>query len=190
MAGDPLLIEQYRLLHQDPEAFPGRTTSARHMYEIGIMIKRNRVNNLLDYGCGKAWQYSVDHIHIWWAAVRGWQGAQIVSGMPVRKYDPGVPSFADEPDPTRDRFDGVLCIDVMEHLSEADVLPIMCDLVQMAQKMLFVTACTREAKRMLPDGRNAHVTIREENWWRDRFATAVKRGHKSSTFDAKLEFTL
>lgn len=89
-----------------------------------------------------------------------------VNGLNVHDYDPGVPQFASrKPDPV----DMVVCADVLEHV-EREFLDMVCDdLAYLARKILFVVISMREAGQVLPDGRNAHLIIEPEEFWRDHF---------------------
>ena len=60
---------------------------------------------LLDYGAGQGWQYTEECYHVLWNI------------MPTL-YDPAVAAFHVKPS---QRFDGVICTDVLEHIPEAEL---------------------------------------------------------------------
>lgn len=145
------LIEQYQTLHRvDAGAFQGYSVLP-HAWEIRRLIVKTRAKTLLDYGCGKGKQYSEDRVHEWW-------------GVMPALYDPGVEPLSKKP---AGSFDGVICTDVLEHVPEDDVPALIDDLIRRASRFVFVTACPRPASRLLPNGVNAHCTVKPEQWWRD-----------------------
>lgn len=135
------LIEQYQQLHRE-----GKFTGASlvpHIPAIKQTIKRFNCRTLLDYGCGKA------EFHPDW-------------GIPATLYDPGVPIFDTKP---QGLFDLVICTDVLEHLEEDQVSDVLDEIFGYATRAVFLTICTRPAKKKLPDGRNCHLTVQPREWW-------------------------
>lgn len=148
------LLDQYVALHADPAVFSGRSLRP-HATAIARLVRGTQSKTLLDYGCGKGEQYLHDQVHRFWG------------GIEPALYDPAVPQFAARP---VGRFDGVICTDVLEHVPEADLDDMLRDVLAFAQRFAFFSIATRAAKRRLPDGRNAHVTVRPRDWWQQRIA--------------------
>lgn len=146
------LIEQYRLMHEAGH-FPGYSIK-QHVDRIAALVSRTGSRTLLDYGCGKGLQYTQDNLHKHWGI------------MPIL-YDPGVPGLSEKP---VGPFDGVICTDVMEHISEQDVDLVFWDIFGLARKFAFLSICCRPAKKVLPDGRNCHLTVKPREWWLNRIA--------------------
>jgi hypothetical protein len=115
---------------------------------------------LLDYGCGEGKQYTIEYWHSFWNI------------MPTL-YDPAVKEFSKRP---KGQFDGVICTDVLEHVPIDELDVAIEDLVGYSKLWCFVSVCCRRAKtnKNLPDGRNAHVTIRPRRWWRDKLNGAFE----------------
>lgn len=141
------LLCQYEQMHQAGH-FGGRALADMKDH-ISKLIRDTASNIILDYGSGKGEAYLVDHIH------RDW-------GVEVTCYDPAVPGFKTRP---KQKFDGVICNDVMEHIPEDHVPMILRDVLGYATKFAFFQICTRKAKKNLPDGRNCHLTVRDFAWW-------------------------
>lgn len=141
------LLEQYRLMHAQRQ-FPG-TSLRPWLTEITGLVNKTGAQNLLDYGCGLGEQYTVEKWHSAW-------------GILPTLYDPAVKGRDVRPKGT---FHGVICTDVLEHVPDAEVGGVCADLCHYAERFLFVTVCCRAAKRILPDGRNAHITIKPAKWW-------------------------
>jgi hypothetical protein len=101
------------------------------------------------------------------------------------KYDPAVAQFSKKPTGT---YDLVLCIDVMEHVQEDKVEEVLKDIFSYSNKV-FLTITCYAAMQTLPNGKNAHYTIKEPDWWKEKlkpydgnyitiFQTKVDRGGK------------
>lgn len=157
------LIDQYRVLHKHPKVFTGMSCLA-NAYTILRLIKHYHAETLLDYGCGKGDQYREPYcVQRWW-------------GVQPAMYDPAVPGHDTLPD---GEFDGVFCVDVLEHIEEPDIPATLDVLFSKARRFLFVTVCPRESTRLLPDGRNCHITIRDEDWWSREIKSAHRRSRKN-----------
>ncbi len=141
------LVGQYRTMHEAGH-FPGHSIK-RHIEAITVLVRKTGANSLLDYGCGKGQQY------IGGALAREW-------GCRPYLYDPAVIQLSKKPE---GRFDGVICTDVLEHIPEEAVPDILREIFAYARKFVFLSICTRAAKKTLPDGRNCHLTIKPEEWW-------------------------
>ena len=73
-----------------------------------------------------------------------------------------VGSILDLPHP-RESFDTVLCLDVLEHLDEADVPKALAELHRVTRQTVLTTIATR------PDRDGVwHLTVRDRAWWPHR----------------------
>ena len=79
----------------------------------------------------------------------------------MTEYDPVVPEWAGEPEP----HDLVFCGDVMEHVEPECVAPVVDHIASLTNRLAIFTICMVPSKKMLPDGRNAHICLRHEDWW-------------------------
>lgn len=145
------LIEQYRQLHKDPNVFQGLSVMP-YAADIKKLCAETGARTMLDYGAGKGLQYQPPYeVQTWW-------------GVDVRAWDPAVEGISKKPASSL-RFDGVVCVDVLEHLELSCVQGVIEQLFTYATKFVFLTACLRLANRKLPDGRNAHLTVQPLDWW-------------------------
>jgi hypothetical protein len=164
------LVAQYRQMHQDgeihlgippDETFPGKSLPPQAGH-IKRLIDLTRAKSILDYGSGKGQQYlplpftdpgGTVHLGIpaWW-------------GVEVRCYDPAYPRFAELPD---GKFDAVISTDVLEHCPEEDVPWIIAELFGHARCFVFANIACFPARKRLPNGQNAHCTVRPVKWWRE-----------------------
>ena len=69
--------------------------------------------------------------------------------------------------PIHEEFDGVVSLDVMEHIPEAYVRQTFEEIFSLTTKFAFFVIATQKAKKLLPDGRNAHLTVQKAEWWLD-----------------------
>ena len=143
-----IYLDQAKLMHKDPKVWKGHMIK-RYMPQIKEIIEKHNIDTILDYGCGKA-QHHPD----------GWNSY---------KYDPAVPKFEKKPETGR-KFDLVICIDVLEHIPESDLPRIIKEIFDYSGKYVFCTAAVKEAGKTLPNGLNAHATVRPQEWWNELFA--------------------
>jgi hypothetical protein len=163
------LVASYRRMHRDgdpanevpPEMmFDGRSLPP-HAGRIKGLIDRYEAEAILDYGAGKGQQYS--HVQIELEDGRGYVNLLEYWGIDVVCYDPAYQPFDTLPS---QRYDGVVSTDVLEHCPEEDMEWIVEEIFGLARKFVFATVALYPAGKSLPNGENAHVTIRPVDWWR------------------------
>jgi len=79
----------------------------------------------------------------------------------VSCYDPAVVGLDDPPSAA----DIVVCSDVLEHVEPECLLDVMDDLRRVTKWVGIFTVATSPAKKILPDGRNAHLIQKPFDWW-------------------------
>jgi len=148
LAGNPELIEQYRQIHA---ARVYGDTSVKNLRFIRADIQLLAPRSILDYGCGQS--PLLDALQL---------------GHPVElvRYDPAVPAWSTKP---HSPVDLLLNVDVLEHVEERDLDAVLADMAALCRNAMIIID-TRPASAILPDGRNAHVTVRPHAWWRARLA--------------------
>ena len=142
--------EQKRL-HKGPYGASGHYWLG-HVAELCDMMD---CRSVLDYGAGKA--------------TLGPYLKRL--GIKYAAYDPAT--FPKKPEGT---FDLVVCLDVLEHVEEDCIEAVMDEIHAYADKAYFAVVSTRPSSKSLSDGRNAHITERPYEWWRDNH---LRRGWKS-----------
>jgi hypothetical protein len=140
--------------------------------QIKCLIDATGASTILDYGCGKATQYAAGYVD---PGQRQFAGVTAYWGVAsVHCYDPAVAKFCALPE---GKFDGVICTDVLEHCPEEDVPWIVDELFAYANMFVFANVACYPAHKVLPNGENAHCTIRPPEWWESLFAaTAARHG--------------
>jgi len=129
---------------------------AEYKHQIFNLIKENNIKTILDYGCGKAKFHSILFNN------RKVPGSPM--GINITPYDPAVTQFSNKP---TGPYDLVLCIDVMEHVQEDKVDEVLKDIFSYSNKV-FLTITCYPAMQVLPNGKNAHYTIKEPDWWKEK----------------------
>ena len=154
-----LISEEYKKqLHRMHSR--GKFTSALVKYpSVKEFIETYKPKSVLDYGCASGKlikQLKVDFPDI--AVLHG--------------YDPGVLEFEVLQEQL---YDCLISNDVIEHIEPEllnKTLSQMQDLFD--RSALLIIACY-PAKKKLPDGRNAHLTIQPPDWWIEKIKNIFKK---------------
>ena len=140
----PLITKDYRIqnkiLHHKSSTFGA--SGYRYAERVRGLMEEFHTQDVLDYGCGKG-------------------TLKIALNLPIREYDPCIPSKSAQPDPA----DIVTATDVLEHIEPDCLDDVLNHLHSLAKKALFLTIACRPAHKKLPDGRNAHLLVRAKIWW-------------------------
>jgi hypothetical protein len=144
-------IEQYHKIYVR-ESRNGRIygkSSEDLLDELSPVIIKLNPKSILDYGCGRS-----SLINYFWRD----------GERRLFKYDPAVYDYREKPENT-ERFDLCLCTDVLEHIPENYLGVILSDLRKFSTWQI-ITISLIPARRKLPNGENAHCTIRPVEWWK------------------------
>ena len=109
----------------------------------------NDCTTILDYGCGAG------------ALKRGMVAKDIRLAPLIREYDPAISGKDTEPEIA----DLVVCNDVLEHIEPECLEDVLNHIDFLATKAVFLKIHCGEAKKFLPDGRNAHLIQEHYSWW-------------------------
>lgn len=159
-------LEFYKKLHNEgtdledaKNTFDGK--SLRFYFKsINQIIKSTNSISIIDFGCGKA-KYYFENIEI-----EGLKFDNVAHYWGIKKYylyDPGVESFSKYP---IEKADGVISIDVIEHIPEQDVLNFIDRIFKLSNKFIFMVIACYPAIKNLPDGRNVHLSIKSSDEWK------------------------
>ncbi len=148
-----------------------------HIPAVRDLVRQTGARTVLDYGAGKGLLYRQCDVTLPDGTVA--PTVQAYWGIDeIRCYDPGVPEFSALPDET---FDGVVCTDVLEHIPEEDIDWFLRELFRFADRFVYANIASYPARKTLPNGWNAHVTVKEPRWWRERI-TAAARGWRGEAY--------
>lgn len=171
------LLDQYQQIHDDAvssattqnaRVFNGRSLK-RNLAPVAGLVKEFSPATILDYGAGRGALYEAygdEPLTSRYRSQPAWGGAKVIC------YDPGYPAFAE---PFQGKAEGVISTDVVEHIWSDDVPWVVDEMFSHASKFVYVVAAAYPAKKILPNGENAHCTTEPAIWWRTVFETVSRR---------------
>jgi len=121
-----------------------------------------KFNSVLDVGCGSG--YSV---------LEFLKEGKFANGIETSKYlveqrlkqmtDLGITRYGSilKIPCTADSFDLVFCTEVLEHISEKDIIKSISELVRVAKKYLYLTVCFVDSVI----DKELHLTVKPAEWW-------------------------
>jgi hypothetical protein len=123
----------------------GRGVDAEECAEI---IRSLEVNSVLDYGCGQG--------HL----------GRLLDGYEVEEYDPAI----DGKDIDPARADVVVCADVLEHIEPELLGNVLLHIYALARKHVLLVIATEPSRKIMADGRQAHLIVQNIRWWESKLA--------------------
>jgi 2-polyprenyl-3-methyl-5-hydroxy-6-metoxy-1,4-benzoquinol methylase len=138
-----LITENYRKLNEQLHGVSnyGANSRPKVYTDISRFMAQNKFETLLDYGCGKG---------------------ELGKHLSAVSYDPCVPEFTERPNA---HFDLVACCDVLEHVEPELLDNVLRDIKSYAKRGIYFIISTKLAKKRLADGRNAHLIVKNKDWW-------------------------
>ena len=138
-----------------------RAKDAYGDFELKLMKKtikgifeRFEVESVLDYGSGKCDWNDTSFDDNGMSALQYFQLKHIRHYEPVREID------------ERSQVDCVISFDVLEHLFISDIPRVLYDMFSYAKKIIIINVACYPDEALLPNGENAHVTVRHPHWWK------------------------
>lgn len=117
---------------------------------IRTELENYSISSILDYGCGGSnWFISGFDELSNQSAVEYFKLKEAYSYEPAREIDERQP------------VDCVISFDVLEHIFISDVPLVLRDMFSYASKMIILNVACYPAAAKLPNGENAHITVRE-----------------------------
>jgi len=163
------MVQMYETLHVEGEQSAGKTADEtfpgkmliKHAPGIRDMIERTGAKTILDYGSGKGLGYLQKNLQL--TRKLRVESIQSYWGVDeIRCYDPGYEPFSELP---TGQFDGVICTDVLEHITEPDVPWVIDEMFSYARKFVYANVACFPAVKVLPNGQNVHCTVHSPDWW-------------------------
>lgn len=143
-----LIGDEYRELNRQLHA-AGHYGQRGHRWgkTVAALLAEGGYISLLDYGCGTG------------------ELKKILGVEAMGEYDPAIEGKDLLPQPA----ELVICTDVLEHVEPERLANVIDHLAEVTRRELLVAISTRPAKKILTDGRNAHLIVESSTWWRERF---------------------
>lgn len=140
--------------------------AARAIISLHCQLKRPL--RILDYGCGSG------------ALGKKIEESFTSNVAQVSYYDPFIEKYSKEPS---EKFDIVACFDMLEHVEFQCVDNVLKHLAGFVKYMSVIAIHTADAVKLLADGRNAHVTQRNPQWWVNTIGLKLAIGEAIYTAD-------
>lgn len=122
------------------------------------LFEKFAVKTLLDYGCGGS-DYNKTGFKLDLSAKEYFRLNDVYLFEPARGID------------ERRSADAVVCFDVLEHIFIYDLPETIRELFRLSKRLLIVNVACYNARALLPNGENAHITVRPPHWWKGMFDT-------------------
>lgn len=161
-------LDQCQRMHErGAKMWPGKPV-LQHRERLRLLVDETNSKTALDYGCGKGLQFTIP---LPANPVFNFAGGTFADflGIPISGWDPAVPAFAERPG-TGERFDLVMCANVLGLIPDEDMARVLDDIWSLARKAVFIqlrlTPPTK-AKKRLPDGTHGPGAGRTREFWLD-----------------------
>ena len=146
--------QQYKNWH---DYFPSSGNGKEFPWLLRI-IEHEEITSALDWGCGKGG--TADYIEL-----------MCQHKIKIRRYDPGYEPYRELPtDSAGHQFEFVYSTDVFEHIEAEDIDGAIENIHSLTRGLHAHIIDLTPAKKKLPDGRNAHVTLWTTEQWQKKFA--------------------
>lgn len=156
LRGPRYISSLYSQMHAAGE-FPGHSWRA-HVATLRQTIPGLDSKVILDFGCGP----------------RG--GLAECFGEKVLSYDPYVEKYSALP--WGKEFDVVFSTDVLEHMTSAQIDKFLTLVRHSGTQFVFLNVSTRTAYKQLPNGANAHLTVKPASWWSRKIHNGLGRNYE------------
>ena len=148
MTNDADLIDYYAETHKSRVY---GTSSVKNLRFLRPEISVLHPSSILDYGCGQS--IFLDCLNLGY-------------DVDLHRFDPAISAYATLPP---EKVDLLISIDVLEHIEDAE-LDRAISAMRAACHHALIVVDTNAANHTLPDGRNAHVSQHNKDWWRERLS--------------------
>jgi hypothetical protein len=159
-----MITDQYKKqleLMADKNAFKGKSV---FYDEIKHFISEKNPSSILDFGCAQG-----NLIEL------------IKEDFPdilIDGYDPGVARFSTVPN---QQYDCLFSNDVLEHIEPVYLDETLKKIDDYFTKSAWLIIACYPAKKILPDGRNAHLIVENPTWWLDKISNTMLKSKISKS---------
>ncbi len=117
---------------------------AKHTEAVRELHRRFAPKTVLDYGCGE-----------------NRLADSLATEFRISGYDPGIPERSKMPKPC----DLIVCTDVLEHVEPSKLDAVLDHIWRLCGVAAYFVIDVKPANAILPDGRNAHLSLHPAEWW-------------------------
>ncbi len=123
--------------------------------DVRSLIEKYNVSSILDFGCGK--------------------GLLVES---LKKEFPHIKVYGYDPSDTDkntlpENVDMIISFDVLEHIEPHFINDTLINLKTICNKVMHHVIACHPAKRILEDGRNAHLIVESPEWWKVKILETI-----------------
>lgn len=149
---DDLISPQYQALLQlqHRSIVWGASVKYRNMEDLLPFCDQLGIETILDYGSGR--ESLLHHMY------------QADPNIRVSCYDPGVVGRTGLPKPV----DLVNCADVLEHVEPDKLFNVLDHIYTLSMRGAYLVIALRQAKAKMVDGSDAHLIVKDADWWLDQ----------------------
>jgi hypothetical protein len=157
------MIKEYERMHKT-QTFGGHSLYTC-IPDIIKIFTLTRSRSIMDWGCGKG---------------VFWHHPRIVKSLFKNRlkewvlYEPAYPPYSEKPAPDK-KTDGVIAIDVLEHVHPDHTDEFLDDIFSRANRFVYVNVSTQPASKKFSDGSNVHCNLRTPSEWDAIFDTYVDK---------------
>ena len=124
----------------------------RHKTYLKKIFQKFNIKTLLDYGSGKGdWNKKIDDQE---------SLKDFLKLDKIFQYEPALNKI------DKKRSDCSICFDVSEHVFISDIPYVIHDIFSYSTKLVVINVACYKASALLPNGENAHITVRPPMWWK------------------------
>ncbi len=122
---------------------------------VRTLFRQHDIRTTLDYGCGGSnWRMKGFDESTGQSAIEYFGLTEAAHYEPARGID------------ERRKVDCVVSFDVLEHIFISDIPATLRDMFAWASRLLVLNIACYPAAARLPNGENAHITVRPPLWWK------------------------
>jgi cyclopropane fatty-acyl-phospholipid synthase-like methyltransferase len=168
-------IKQLRLLHGDmkrPKGFGGKFKRVKPFEKF---LETHDIKTVLDYGCGKG--------------VMLYNYREIFSNIEFDGYDIAMDEFRTI---KQQSYDVVFSNDVLEHIEPEYLNNVLKHINSLSSRYVWLRIDTIPAKKILSDGRNAHLILENQTWWEKKLLQFISGNiiYSDLTHKGKLDIVM
>jgi len=141
-------LQQLKSLHSNPKKKKGFGGKIKELGNFETYLTKWQPITMLDYGCGKG--AILSHLQNKYPNIK------------IEGYDPAVVMFDKI---SRQSYECIFSNDVLEHIEPDHIHKVLKHINELSTKYLWLRIDTKPARKVLPDGRNAHLIIENIDWW-------------------------
>ena len=138
----------------------GSDKITKSINEVIEIINTFNIKSLFDYGCGLN-QTLIKEI------LKNIKDIECV-GYDFAILDEQCTANLINKIPIQREFDLIVSTDCFEHIYEDELEFVFESIKNLNPKVMYFVICNRKAGQILSDGTNAHKTVKNEEWWKDK----------------------